>query len=295
MKKIEKHSSQVDPTWLERLKSDRRIQHFVQLCGQDEAFIEQYAVEFDRWLGAKNLCATCSGLDHCRQPMKGHELFYTYDRDYGLAEGWRPCHFQKKKDQEHDYLKHYVVRDMSIEETLIDFSKLLIPPFSEYASYVGMLTFLVKSTKEKTGAYVYGHPGLGKSYALKSVVNRFVKTEQLKVAFCLFPNLVNRFMGHSYEQRERLLSQLKRVDVLVLDDFGPDRLTRYVLDAFLFPLLDYRMQEKKLTYFSSNYSLDEFGKGLLHQRDLTQVHVDRISERIRVLANPFEVSGNSFR
>ena len=56
---------------------------------------------------------------------------------------------------------------------------------------------------------------------------------------------------------EERIRMIQHVDVLVLDDIGGESVTSWSRDDILLPLLDARMENKKRTIFTSNYSLEE--------------------------------------
>ena len=53
------------------------------------------------------------------------------------------------------------------------------------------------------------------------------------------------------------LDKLKECDLLVLDDFGNEFKSDFVRDNILFPLISYRLREKKFTIITSNYSMED--------------------------------------
>ncbi len=81
------------------------------------------------------------------------------------------------------------------------------------------------------------------------------------------------------------LRKLRRVNYLVLDDIGAENVTNWVRDDILFPLLDYRMENKKTTLFTSNSNFEQLEKRLaINQYQQTdQIKAGRIMERIKTL------------
>jgi primosomal protein DnaI len=93
--------------------------------------------------------------------------------------------------------------------------------------------------------------------------------------------------------RQRLINDLRKCTVLILDDLGSESVTSWTRDEILFPLLDERMQKGLKTYFTSNYDL----KGLEehYQKDRQQVAAMRLMERISTLSDAVMVPGPSRR
>ena len=90
-----------------------------------------------------------------------------------------------------------------------------------------------------------------------------------------------------------MLGHLKFSDVVVLDDLGSEGISKWTRDDILFPVLDYRMQNCKKTYVSSNYTPEELLEK--YQPDGDRVASLRLQERIRSLAQPVKMTGSSRR
>ena len=83
----------------------------------------------------------------------------------------------------------------------------------------------------------------------------------------------------------------------MLDDIGADSLSSWIRDEVLGVILQYRLQEKLPTFFSSNFSMAELQKHLtVNQRgDEETLKAARIMERIRFLSQEIIVSGPNRR
>ncbi len=93
------------------------------------------------------------------------------------------------------------------------------------------------------------------------------------------------------------LRKMKRADFLVLDDIGAETVTNWVRDDILLPVLDYRMENRKSTIFTSNSDFADLRERLMYnqrgQKD--EMKADRIMERIRTLCVEIKVEGTSRR
>ena len=83
-----------------------------------------------------------------------------------------------------------------------------------------------------------------------------------------------------------LVNELKRVPILILDDFGGESNTNFIRDEVLLPILQYRMVNKKPLFITSN--LDE--KGILDHLSESTKEIDaqkavRVFERIKTLVD----------
>ena len=97
---------------------------------------------------------------------------------------------------------------------------------------------------------------------------------------------------------DELIVKLKRVDVLVLDDIGGEINSSFSRDEILFPILDSRMNEGKITFFTSNYNMDELEKHFSienKRKDENPVPAGRIMERIRKLSKEMVLDDKNYR
>jgi primosomal protein DnaI len=54
-----------------------------------------------------------------------------------------------------------------------------------------------------------------------------------------------------------IITRMKKVDMLMLDDLGNEYITEYNISEVLQNVLDYRYKYEKATIITSNYTLDE--------------------------------------
>lgn len=89
------------------------------------------------------------------------------------------------------------------------------------------------------------------------------------------------------------IAYFKEVDVLMLDDIGAETQSAWFRDEVLGSILQYRMMEKKPTFFTSNYSLKQLEKHLAitTRGGVEEVKAGRIIERIRQVSKEVPVFG----
>ena len=106
------------------------------------------------------------------------------------------------------------------------------------------------------------------------------------ICFVNVPKLVGdlKQMFQDNSAMEQYLRRIIRCDVLVLDDIGSESVTAWSRDEIILMILDQRMEQHKLTCFTSNYSMKElYDKYTYANGKYTEkVAADRILERIKV-------------
>jgi primosomal protein DnaI len=78
-----------------------------------------------------------------------------------------------------------------------------------------------------------------------------------------------------------LINMLKSIDVLMLDDLGSEKMTEWVRDDVLGPIINYRLMEGKPLFISSNLKMVEYQSTLILNKDSSdKVKAERIMSRI---------------
>ncbi|MBA1394311.1 hypothetical protein EQ500_10635 [Lactobacillus sp. XV13L] len=89
----------------------------------------------------------------------------------------------------------------------------------------------------------------------------------------------------------------KAVPIVMLDDIGADSMSSWIRDEVLSVILQYRMQEKLPTFFSSNLSMEDLQLHMtVNQRgDYEPLKAARIMERIKYVSREIVVAGLNLR
>lgn len=113
------------------------------------------------------------------------------------------------------------------------------------------LTGLARRPK---GAYLYGLPGRGKTYAAAVAVREFVQSGKSAKIITVFSLLEAIKAGFS--TGDDPLSRAENYELLVLDDFGAEKISEWS-KSVLTGLIDTRANNLLPTILTSNYSLKE--------------------------------------
>lgn len=149
------------------------------------------------------------------------------------------------------------------------------------------------------GLYLYGSFGVGKTYLLGAIANELAKNNGIATTLLHFPSLAVE-MRNSIQQNttSEKLEAVKKAPVLMLDDIGAEGMSKWIRDDVLGIILEYRMQEELPTFFSSNFSMDEFEKNHLaidNQGGHDPLKARRIMERVRFLSREYAMTGENLR
>ena len=150
-------------------------------------------------------------------------------------------------------------------------------------------SFIEKNTAGEycKGLYLNGNFGCGKTYLLSAMLNELAKKGK-RVAIVYYPEFL-RSLKASFgdnEEYEQKFNTIKKAELLLLDDIGAETVTEWGRDEVLGTILQYRMEEKLPTFFTSNLTIDELADHLsITRKEVDVVKARRIIERIKQLTD----------
>lgn len=270
-------------------------QRFLSRHPEAEAIVAANPAQFRQILERQEKCLSCKGLDFCVQPIRGQVVQPELDQSGSIVEIFCPCKFARQERDEYRYTDNYRFFHGSRED-----QKILLENFSlqgESQEYTQAYIAVTQSTMNGRGLFLWGKPGSGKTYLLRAAANAFCKQGK-EVSFVNMPLLVQALKENLKDDvfRQARMADLMHSDVLFLDDIGSESITRWTRNEILFPVLEYRMNHKLATYFSSNYKADELEKHyVIPSEAMSAVEAKRLLERVLALAAPVKVAGESRR
>ncbi|MDR1782143.1 MAG: ATP-binding protein [Bacilli bacterium] len=270
---------------------------------KDDAFFKQkyneikkhYAqaelFEMVKAINSQRLCIDCLSLNECKQDIAG----YYYDiKDTGLYK--KACLKMKEIDDLNKTYRYLIYTTFDLKDKLPS----LNDDIDVTVKRSKILKYIKKiiSGKENKGFYLFGAPGSGKTFLMLAMLNDALEDKK-RCALININDLTQYlrpllFSNDSYDKEtfDILVNKLKKVDHLYIDDIGSERVDSILRDDIVFPILDYRMQHKLFTCFTSNLPQ----KDLEIQYSISNKRIDepikgtRLLERIRVLSTEFELT-----
>lgn len=274
------------------LVDDDYLREFFIENDLDSNFIEvnlqnlfNYKVESDK-------CKNCEGLDQCKQDLVGQEPVIKYE-DSKISYYYRDCNFNltRIEQQQQDGLISAMYMPKMIHTASLDdfdFKRGKNRPYilNKLTSFV---TLYLNGEKVK-GLYLYGQYQKGKTYSLAALANELTK-RGVKVIIAYYPDLVREFKSRIGNNTiEELVSKLKTVEILMLDDIGGESASQWIRDEILGPILQHRLLDEKPTFFSSNVSQKELMSLItLNGQKAEMMKAARIDARIQSLSEEIEM------
>lgn len=148
-----------------------------------------------------------------------------------------------------------------------------------------------------TGMWLCGQKGVGKTF-LMACLSGSLSKRNVGVTFVSIASMINKTMNSLTQYNEdkfKILAKYKKAEVLIFDDMGTEYLTSWIFDQILFEILNYRMNHKLATFFTSNYTVEDYTNYIARAKGMTLDDAKRLKTRIDSLASEVQMSGNDRR
>lgn len=157
-------------------------------------------------------------------------------------------------------------------------------------------TVAVKEKQPTKGLYLSGDFGVGKTYLLAGVATELTKLNQNVILVHMPTFIADLAKSFKENTTSSMIDKMKEVDVLMLDDIGAENLSQWSRDDVLGVILQYRMENQLLTYFSSNFKMRDLEPHFVETKTgIEPVKAKRLMERIYALSEEVVVGGQNRR
>ena len=278
----------------EEIKKDSYLKKFIEENGLSDDFVASHLSVFSRVCSSRNKCLNCPGLSSCGQKSKGERSSLSYSGV--LIEEMEYCDYALHQLKKDNLSRGYLWCDIPKELMSLELDHISYAP-EQKVLYAYLLGILYK--KREKGLYICGDMGVGKTYLSIALANSLARNNE-KVAFVKvtdFFNTMRSYYGSSPEMIDKTVNKLKNADYLILDDIGAESVSEFVRDDILLRILDYRMENKKTTIFTSNLNKEDLQKHYQYDRKEKSNLMKslRLMERINILTDDYVLSGRNLR
>lgn len=232
-------------------------------------------------------CKNCKGLFECKNSFSGHvscpkvidnRMYFTY----------LPCKYTKKiedKETNDKLLLKVKMKDIDTKDKKqLKVIKYLDDFYDKFD--------LAKSMK---GLYLHGNFGSGKTFLITALFNELEEKKKVDTYIIYFADAL-RDLKDDWENFSFKMKKYMNVDLLLIDDIGAEKVTEWGRDEVLGPILQYRMNNHKATFFTSNLTIDELEMHLsISNNGVDKVKSRRIIERIKELTKDLELISENRR
>lgn len=239
-------------------------------------------------------CKNCKGLYECQNRVKG-TVFYPEVRNGKVYFSYVACKYQNQylNAIAHsceflampEALRIVRMRDIRTDDALrIDIIKWL----------KGFYDTFLENPHQK-GLYLHGSFGSGKTFLICAMLNELA-LKDVNIVACYYPELLRSLKSSFDEDFGPKIEKIKTAEILFLDDIGAESVTTWSRDEILGTILQYRMDEKLPTFFTSNLTIEELESHLsVTKTGVEIVKARRIIERIKFLTDDFSLISKNRR
>ena len=134
------------------------------------------------------------------------------------------------------------------------------------------------------GLFIYGSVGIGKTHLIFAVVREVMKIVALEAKVFSVPRMIADYKDNNFDNR--IIRKAERIDIAVFDDLGSEYQDKNNLSTELLTrIVDERLVENRLTFFTSNLSPKMIGETL----------DSRLISRIKAMTFSIEMKGKDRR
>ena len=283
--------------YLENLK-DEKFKKIVDLFNISEeqlyknsSLIKESSIDY-------NNCLKCKNISSCKNKIPGYA--YLPKNDHGkLVFTYKECIKKTKEENKNKYKKNIYLVDIPKQIELANIKDIYKDDKNRHDTIKYIINFLTEYKKGNInkGLYLHGNFGCGKTYLVSALFNELA-ISNVKSAIIYYPEFLRNLKSLMYSGNllEEKLTKIKKVPLLLLDDIGAETISSWNRDEILGSLLQYRMDEKLPTFFTSNLNINELEKHLSTEKNkIDEVKAKRIIERIKHLTIDIEMLSANLR
>lgn len=158
----------------------------------------------------------------------------------------------------------------------------------KYKYRTNLINKLLDIKREKVieyGLYVYGELGCGKSYVIMAFCNEMAIKNKTIVYLTMNNfslNLVKSIRDNT-DFKTNIIDELMQADIVIFDELGNETYKEYIHNQLLYPIINSRLNNNKLTIFSSKYDL--IGLKKVYKLGSKDHNIDQFIDRIKRICN----------
>ena len=269
--------------YIKKINEDKEVSEFASKLTKDE--LEMNICLLLEQVNANKICNNCKGKKECLSDVDFMQSYLIKNTSVVTREYYDCSYKSNLTGNGLDIL--YFPEQMEVQDLYVNENRAaIINAIQEY-----------KQSDMTKGIYLYGPFGTGKTYILLSLANYLATKKNKKVIFAYYPELVREAKSSIANGKlESLITKLKNIDVLFLDDFGGELNSSFIRDEFLGPILQYRMMSGLPVFMTSNYDIKSLTYHLSETKDESNIiKAQRIMERIIYMMKVVKLEDINYR
>lgn len=241
-------------------------------------------------------CLECKNILECPYQMTGY-AYLPKVVDGNITFGYQACKYRKKLDSKNEHLKNVYLFEVPNEIKEASMDKIYMKDTTRYETIEWLHKFInnYPENQNQKGLYLYGNFGCGKTYLLSAMFNELAK-HGVKSAIVYWPEFLRDLKASFQTDFNEKFEMVKKVELLLIDDIGAESTSGWSRDEILGPILQYRMQAKLPTFFTSNLNKESLEEHLASSKDgVEEIKARRILERINQITDNITLMSKNLR
>ncbi len=241
-------------------------------------------------------CLNCKGLHACQNKVTGFAYLPKINQN-NLEFQYKACRYEEKYLKKTKHLDNVYLFDVPKEIKEASMKNIYMKDKNRFKVIDWLDNFIenYENNQHIKGLYLYGSFGCGKTYLIAAMFNELAK-KNVKSAIIFWPEYLRDLKASFNTDYNSKVNYIKRVPLLLIDDIGAESVTAWGRDEILCPIVQYRMQEKLPTFFTSNLDIERLEKHLSISKDEVDILKSRrVIERIKQLTEKEEIISKNLR
>lgn len=281
--------------YIDKLK-DKKFKELVDILNTSDEILMNYTSNLEDSCIEFNNCKNCKCLEECKNKVKGY-MYKPNPLGNKVIFEYKACNYMIKRNNDTKYQENVFlfeapkkIKEASLRDLYKNDRNRV-----EFMKYVKKFIEDFTSNSDAKGIYLHGSYGTGKTYMIAALFNELAKKD-IRSAVIYVPEFLRVLKSSFGEDFEDKYDYIKRVPLLLLDDIGAEYLTPWARDEILGTILQYRMDEKLPTFFTSNLNIKQLEEHFsMTSNGKEEIKARRMIERIKDLTNDFELIGENNR
>lgn len=306
MEKLKKHLNVnsnldyiLDEEFEEALKDDK-FKSFVSKIKLKRSELKKFTSLLEESCLEYENCRNCKGILECQNKLEGFAYLPKVENG-SLQFSYRACKYKKKIDRDNKFHENTLLYNIPDEIKNASMKKIYKTDKTRYETISKLASFIkeYKKNPKIKGLYLCGNFGCGKTYLIAATLNELAK-DGVKSAIVFWPEFLNdlksSFNSPLKSEFSVKYNSVKKAPILLIDDIGAESVSPWSRDEILCPILQYRMDSKLPTFFTSNLDL----KALENHLSITSkgdeiIKAGRVISRIKQLTDYCELVSKNLR
>lgn len=287
--KIEHLEEKLNEAYEEALK-DSYFYDFVSMLDFPKKELMKYTSILKDCAKEYENCKNCKSILECQNKLSGY-AFLPCHVENQLEFEYQICKYRKKLEKDSAFKENMKLLEVPLELKNASMAEIDTKDKNRYSAIKWIHNFLksYENNPHQKGLYLYGSFGAGKSYFIAAMFSEFAK-RNVKSAIVFWPEFLRDLKSSFGTDFKEKYEMVKKIPLLLIDDIGAEATTEWGRDEIFCPLIQYRMDSKLPTFFTSNLDLKMLEEHFsISKKGIDTVKAKRIISRIIQLTDQIEM------